>query len=60
MPEVPEEDTEQEETSEPVEDTAKETPTSDEIMADFKNFEDILNSINFDDIETEEEGDESE
>ena len=33
-------------------------PTSDEIMADFKNFEDILNSINFEDLdpdETEEE-----
>ena len=33
--------------------TAK-VPTSDEIMADFKNFEDILNSINFEDLDPEE------
>ena len=32
---------------------AKEIPTSDEIMSSFKSFEDILNSINFDDIVTD-------
>tara|TARA_R110002020_G_scaffold6364_3_gene26948 strand:+ start:5776 stop:7524 length:1749 start_codon:yes stop_codon:yes gene_type:complete len=39
---------------EEAEETKEKVPTSDEIMADFKNFEDILNSINFEDIDTEE------
>ena len=42
------------------EEKTKKTPTSDEIMADFKNFEDILNSINFEDLEVEEPEEETE
>jgi len=62
--EPPEDEEEVEKEAEKVssaEEKEKETakvPTSDEIMADFKNFEDILNSINFEDLdpdETEEE-----
>ena len=37
-----------------------EVPSSDEIMASFKNFEDILNSINFEDLEGEKEEEEEE
>jgi len=36
----------------------KKTPTSDEIMKDFKSFEDILNSIDFDSLDTEKEKEE--
>ena len=40
----------------------KDVPTSDEIMSSFKNFEDILNSINFEEIQgdDDEEQDEEE
>lgn len=42
-------DEEEEEAEAEVEDTKK-VPSSDEIMSSFKNFEDILNSIDFEDI----------
>ena len=45
-------DTEETEAKEKEEKTGKATPTSNEIMANFKNFEDILNSINFEDLDT--------
>ena len=34
--------------------TKDKTPTSDEIMSDFKSFEDILNSINFEELDEQE------
>jgi len=49
-----EKDTEEVEKEEEKEAETAKVPTSDEIMADFKNFEDVLNSINFEDIDTEE------
>jgi len=58
--EPPEEEEEVEKDTEEVEDDEEEeketakVPTSDEIMADFKNFEDVLNSINFEDLDPEE------
>jgi len=54
--EEPPQEEEEEEEEAPEEETkeAKDIPTSDEIMADFKNFEDILNSINFEELEANE------
>ena len=40
------------------EEEKKETPTPDDIMKNFKSFEDILNSIDFDSLDTEEEKEE--
>jgi hypothetical protein len=45
---------------EPEEKKDKEVPTSNEIMASFKNFEDILDSIDFESLESEEEQEEAE
>jgi hypothetical protein len=49
-----EKDTEEVEEEEEEEKETTKVPTSDEIMADFKNFEDVLNSINFEDLDPEE------
>ena len=49
-----------EEKEEDLEEKTKEVPTSDEIMSSFKNFEDILNSIDFDSLEGDENEEEEE
>ena len=52
----------EEETEEDLEEKTKEkkVPSSDEIMSSFKNFEDILNSIDFEELDSEEESEEEE
>ena len=57
----PEQETPEEDTQEVDDKEEKgEVPSSDEIMASFKNFEDILNSIDFDNLDPEEEFEEEE
>tara|TARA_A100001515_G_scaffold126167_1_gene111327 strand:- start:598 stop:1752 length:1155 start_codon:yes stop_codon:yes gene_type:complete len=49
-----------EEEKEDIEEKTKDAPTSDEIMASFKSFEDILNSIDFESLEGDEEEEDAE